>query len=77
MSARKSVAERLVEFFRVNPQEELSVADVAAKFGCCYRTAENAIFFARAQLGLERVSVYRIEQLATPVVQGSLIAEEA
>lgn len=52
---------QLREFFEANPNEELSAADIAAKFGCAVTTARNAIVYLRAEGLLERVSVYRLK----------------
>ena len=54
------VAERLRRFFANNPFEELSVDDVAAKFGCQRGTAEHAVATLRQDGLIERVSIYRI-----------------
>lgn len=54
------VTARLVAFFRANPGEELTCADIAAKFGCSPETARIAVCHARKEIPLERVLVFRL-----------------
>ena len=64
------VPERLRRFFADNPFEELSVDDVAVKFGCQRGTAEHAVATLRQDGLVERVSVYRLTRAEAP--RGSL-----
>ena len=71
------IPERLRRFFADNPFEELSVDDVATKFGCQKGTAEHAVATLR-QVGLvERVSVYRLTQAATETLRRCAPAQPA
>jgi DNA-directed RNA polymerase specialized sigma24 family protein len=58
----QGVTARLVAFFLANPSEELTCADIAAKFGCSRETARIAVCHARKELPLERVLVFRLKE---------------
>ena len=38
-----SVVDKLQAYYKANPGEELSYADICDKFDCSYRTAYNAV----------------------------------
>lgn len=38
-----SIVDKLQAFYKSNPGEELSYADICDKFDCSYRTAVNAV----------------------------------
>ena len=61
---RQGVVDRLIAFFRANPDEELTIDDIAAKFGCNRGTAIRAICIARQSIDIERVMVYRLKGAA-------------
>jgi hypothetical protein len=63
MERRGGVIAKLVEFFEANPDEELTVQDVATKFGCSVDTAHSRISQAIAEGELiERVHVIRVKR---------------
>lgn len=54
-----SLMQRLVRFFKENPDEELTYPDICAKFGCSYGGAKNAVFNLRQEGALECAHVIR------------------
>jgi len=56
----QGVTPRLLAFFRANPNEELTLDDVIAKFDCTPATARKALCVAGQKGAIERVSVYRL-----------------
>lgn len=50
---------RLREFFQANPDEELSLRDICAKFDCSESTAYSATCKLHTEGLLRRVAVYR------------------
>lgn len=65
MRSPDSVSSRLVEFFRANPAEELTIQDAAAKFS----VSEAAVKMAARRLveegEIERVKVMRLPSRQT------------
>lgn len=62
---RQRFGERtLVEFFKQNPDEELTADDAAAKIGCTAGSARNYLASLSGDGILERVSVYRLKRKA-------------
>lgn len=58
---------RIREYFRANPDEWLSIADICAKFGISELMARKAICEANAGTPvIERVSVYRLRVVKVP-----------
>jgi hypothetical protein len=58
-----SLCRRILEFFQANPHEELSVDDMAAKFGVKSPSINMALMDLRKDArvaAVERVSVYRV-----------------
>jgi Fic family protein len=58
---RAPLDQRLRAFFDSNRGEELTLDQIAGKFGVCRNTARNAITTLRKQGYLGRVIVYRRE----------------
>lgn len=50
----------LAQWFRENPDEYLTVEDMATKFEITELAVHRAITRARSTIGIERVSVYRL-----------------
>jgi Fic family protein len=57
--SRRSVRAWLVQFYRDNPQEELSFADIVKKYGCSLWTARQAVYELQRDGVLESVHVVR------------------
>lgn len=58
----QSIPDRLAAFFRSNPDEELTIDDIATKFGCTRETAIRGLCIARHTVDIERVMVYRLRE---------------
>ncbi len=60
----EGVLPRARAFFTACPWEELSIDDLAAKFGCAYSTAQWVAVQLKAEGLVERVSIVRATDAA-------------
>lgn len=71
-----SVIGRIERYFRENPEEELSYADIAAKFGVSIGYARTAVLKAADAAGkLESVHVVRLRAAAKPPIRVKQLEE--
>lgn len=61
MSEKRKGEDTLIAFFSENPDEELTIADAAAKLGVNYHSAGCYLAKLKARGVLERVSIYRLK----------------
>lgn len=55
----KSIRVCVLEYFEANPDEELTTRDIAAKFDCTLRSAENALNTCKGYGEVQRVVAWR------------------
>jgi hypothetical protein len=57
---------KLMQFFKANPDEELTYDDAVAKFGCTPRLLSATVYNLVRDQKLERVTVVRVKRQAAP-----------
>ncbi len=58
-TSQRSVTAWLTQFYTDNPDEELTFADIATKYGCSLWTARTAVYNLQREGVLESVHVIR------------------